>query len=106
MAENKISYLNRNYDDYRNSIIEIARLYYPDVFENLNDASVGAWLIDVLSDIGDNLNYHIDKSVQETSLMSANEFSSIQDIARSNGLRIPYKKAAMVEIELSCSSLC
>lgn len=102
MAENKISYLNRNYDDYRNSIIEIARLYYPDVFENLNDASVGAWLIDVLSDIGDNLNYHIDKSVQETSLMSANEFSSIQDIARSNGLRIPYKKAAMVEIELSC----
>lgn len=102
MAENKISYLNRNYDDYRNSIIEIARLYYPDVFENLNDASVGAWLIDVLSDIGDNLNYHIDKSVQETSLMSANEFSSIQDIARSNGLRIPYKKAAMVEVELSC----
>ena len=102
MAENKISYLNRNYDEYRKSIIEIARQYYPDVFANLNDASIGAWLIDVLSDIGDNLNYHMDKSVQETSLMSANEFSSVQDIARSNGLRIPYKKAALVEIELSC----
>ena len=102
MAENKISYLNRNYDEYRKSIIEIARQYYPDVFANLNDASIGAWLIDILSDIGDNLNYHMDKSVQETSLMSANEFSSVQDIARSNGLRIPYKKAALVEIELSC----
>ena len=102
MAENKISYLNRNYDEYRKSIIEIARQYYPDVFANLNDASIGAWLIDVLADIGDNLNYHMDKSVQETSLMSANEFSSVQDIARSNGLRIPYKKAALVEIELSC----
>ena len=102
MAENKISYLNRNYDEYRKSIIEIARQYYPDVFANLNDASIGAWLIDILADIGDNLNYHMDRSVQETSLMAANEFTSVQDIARSNGLRIPYKKAALVEIELSC----
>ena len=102
MAENKISYLNRNYDEYRKSIIEIARQYYPDVFANLNDASIGAWLVDVLADIGDNLNYHMDRSVQETSLMAANEFTSVQDIARSNGLRIPYKKAALVEIELSC----
>ena len=102
MAENKLSYLNRNYDDYRQSIIDITRQYYPDVFENLNDASVGAWLIDILSDIGDNLNYHIDRNVQETYLDSSKEFTSIQNIARTNGLRIPYKKAALVEIELSC----
>lgn len=102
MAENKLSYLNRNFDDYRQSIIDITRQYYPDVFENLNDASVGAWLIDILSDIGDNLNYHIDRNVQETYLDSSKEFTSIQNIARTNGLCIPYKKAALVEIELSC----
>ncbi len=102
MAENKLSYLNRNFDDYRQSIIDITRQYYPDVFENLNDASVGAWLIDILSDIGDNLNYHIDRNVQETYLDSSKEFTSIKNIARTNGLRIPYKKAALVEIELSC----
>ena len=102
MAENKLSYLNRNFDDYRQSIIDITRQYYPDVFENLNDASVGAWLIDILSDIGDNLNYHIDRNVQETYLDSSKEFTSIQNIARTNGLRIPYKKAALVQIELSC----
>lgn len=102
MAENRISYLNRNYNEYKQSIIDIARQYYPDVFNNLNDASIGAWLIDVISDIGDNLNFHIDRSIQETSLDSASEFSSIQDIARTNGLKIPYKKAALVEIEISC----
>lgn len=102
MAENKLSYLDRNYDDYRQSILDITRIYYPDVFANLNDASIGAWLIDVLSDVGDSLNYHIDRNVQETSLDSAKEFSSIQDMARTNGLRIPYKKAALVEVELSC----
>ncbi len=102
MAENKISYLNRNFNDYKKSIINITRTYYPDVFGNLDDASIGAWLIDVLADMGDNLNYHIDKSVQETSLDAASEFSSVQDIARTNGLKIPYKKAALVEVELSC----
>lgn len=103
MAENKISYLNRNYNDYRQSILDITRQYYPDVFANLNDASIGAWLVDILCDIGDNLNFHLDRVVQETYLDSAKEFSSIQDMARTNGLRIPYKKAALVEVELSCN---
>lgn len=103
MAENKLSYLNRNFEDYRQGIIDITRQYYPDVFANLDDASVGAWLVDILSDIGDNLNFHIDRNVQETYLDSSREFSSIQNIARTNGLRIPYKKAALVEIELSCN---
>ena len=103
MAENKLSYLDRNYDEYRQGIIDITRQYYPDVFANLNDAAIGAWLVDILSDIGDNLNYHIDRNIQETSLDSAREFSSIQDMARTNGLRIPYKKAALVEVELSCN---
>ena len=102
MAENRISYLNRNFDDYRQGIIDITRQYYPDVFANLNDASVGAWLVDIISDIGDNLNFHIDRNVQETYIDSSREFSSIQDIARTNGLRIPYKKAALVEVEISC----
>ena len=103
MAENKLSYLNRNFNDYKQGIINITKQYYPDVFDNINDASIGSWLIEILSDVGDNLNYHIDKSVQETSLDSATEFGSLLDIARTNGLKVPYKKAALVEVELSCN---
>lgn len=102
MAENKLSYLNRNYDDYKQSLIEITRQYYPDVFDNLDDASIGNWLIELLSDMGDSLQFHLDRSIQETSLDSANELSSLLDIARTNGLHVPYKKAALVEVELSC----
>ena len=76
MAENKLSYLNRNFNDYKQGIIDITKQYYPDVFDNINDASIGSWLIEILSDVGDNLNYHIDKSVQETSWDSATEFGS------------------------------
>lgn len=102
MAENKISYVARTYDDYKNEIKELTRKYYPDVFASLNDASIGEWLIELISDVGDNLSFHTDRVFQETNIDSANQMSSLVALARSNGLRIPGQKAAIVEVELSC----
>ena len=102
MSENKIAYTSRTYDDYRKSIRRIIAQYYPDVFERLDDAALGQWLVDILADMGDNLNYHIDRVYQETSINSASQLSSLQNIARSNGLHITGKKCALCEIELSC----
>lgn len=102
MSENKIAYSSRTYDDYRKELLNITRQYYPDVFGSLDDASIGQWLVEVLSDVGDNLNYHIDRVYQETSLDSASQAGSLMDIARTNGLRIEGKKSALCEIEFSC----
>lgn len=102
MSENKIAYTSRTYDDYKKSIRRIIAQYYPDVFERLDDAALGQWLVDILADMGDNLNYHIDRVYQETSINSASQLSSLQNIARSNGLHITGKKCALCEIELSC----
>ena len=102
MSDNKIAYSSRTYDDYKKDLIKLTQQYYPDVFDRLDDASIGKWLIEILSDIGDNLNYHIDRTFQETSIDSASQLSSILNIARTNGLRIEGKKAALCEIEFSC----
>lgn len=102
MAENKISYLSRNYDDFRTGVLDATAKYYPDIYENFNDASVGSWLVDLVSDVGDTLNYNIDRAYQETFIDSANETKSILNIARTSGCKIPGKKAAIVEVELSC----
>lgn len=102
MAERKISYLDRTYEDYRKSIMTLTKNYYSDIFDRLNDASVGSWLVDVISDVSDSLSYNIDRAYQETSLESANEFKSVLNIARSVGCKITGRKAALVEVELSC----
>lgn len=102
MAEKKITYQARNYEDYRNAIVDMSRKYYGEVFDNLNDGSVGSWLVDVFSDIADNLSYNIDRAYQETSIDSANMGSSLMKIARTQGVKVPGKKAAVVEVELSC----
>lgn len=89
MAENKISYIARTYDDYKTQIKELTRKYYPDVFYSLNDASIGEWLIELISDVGDNLSYHTDRVFQETTIDSATQMSSLLSLARTNGLKIP-----------------
>lgn len=102
MSEKKISYLSRNFDDYKDSLVEFTKKYYPNVAENLNDASIGSWLIDMVAAVSDNLSYHIDRVYGETNIETAQERGSIYALARSNGFKIPGPKGAMTEVKFSC----
>lgn len=102
MAETRISYLDRTYEDYRRSILDITQKYYGDIFANYNDAGIGNWLMDIPADIADNLSYNIDRAYQETDIDSATSRDSILNIARTNGVKVSGPKSAIVEVELSC----
>lgn len=102
MADKQIPYITRDYAGCRSAIREMMMKYYPDVFASLNDASIGQWLVDMTADVYDSLNFHIDRLYQETTLSGAQKVSSLQNIARTNGLRIPGRKSAICEVELSC----
>lgn len=102
MADNKLSYLNRTYEDFKKSILEYTKRYYPDLAEKFNDASVGSWIIDLISSVSDNLNYYIDKAYNETNIETAKLPSSVYALARSNGLKIPGPKGSMAPVVFSC----
>lgn len=102
MSTKKINYLARTFDDYRSELITFSNKYYPELADSYNDSSVGSWFIDLVSAVGDNLSYHIDRSYQETTINSANLKSTVFNIARTNGLKIPGAKASMCEIKISC----
>lgn len=99
--EKGISYLNRNFEDYKDALIEFSKKYYPDLATSYDDASVAAWQIDLAADVADNLSYHIDRVYQETNIDTAQERSSLYAIARNNGVKIPGPKGAMAEIKIS-----
>ena len=99
--DKKISYLNRNYADYKEALIEMSERYYPNLSNSFRDASVASWQIDVAADVADNLSYHIDRVFQETNINSAQEKSSLYAIARNCGVKIPGPKGAMAEVRLT-----
>lgn len=101
--EKGISYLNKTYSEIKSALIEKAKKYYPDLAANYDDASIMSWLMDICADTSDNLAYHIDRIFQETNINSAQEKSSLYDLARNNGFKIPGPKGAMAEVAISCT---
>lgn len=103
MSQKKINYLARTFSDYRAELINFSNKYYPELADDFNDSSVGAWFIDLVSSVSDNLSYHIDRMYQETNPNTAMLKSSVLNSARSNGFKVPGAKASMCEVKLSCN---
>lgn len=102
MSEKKISYLSRTFEDYKASLLNYVKTYYPSIADKFDDASIGTWLIEMVASVADNLSFHIDRVYSETNIDSASERSSVMNIARSNGLKVPGPKASVAEEKFSC----
>jgi len=101
MANKKISYTTRDFQSIRTELINFTKTYYPDLVENVNDASIFSVLIDLNAAVTDNLQYNIDRSIQETVLQYAQQKSSIYNIARTYGLKIPGQRPSVALVDFS-----
>ena len=101
MAEKKISYTTRDFQGLRTELINFTRTYYPDLIQNFNDAGVFSVLLDLNAAVSDNLHFQIDRSIQETVLQYAQQKSSIYNIARTYGLRIPGQRPSVALVDFS-----
>jgi len=101
MSNRKISYTERDFEGLRQDLINYTQQYYPDLIDNFNDAAIFSVFLDLNAAIGDNLNFHIDRSIQETVLQFAQQKSSIYNIARTYGLKIPGNRPAISILDVS-----
>lgn len=101
MANQKINYTNRDFQGLRQDLINYTKQYYPELVQNFNDASVFSVLMDLNAAVADNLHFHIDRSIQETVLQYAQQRSSIYNIARTYGLKIPGYRPSVAVVDVS-----
>jgi len=101
MANKKISYTTRDFQSIRTELINFTRTYYPDLIDNFNDASVFSALLDLNAAVSDNLQYNIDRSIQETVLQYAQQRSSVFNIARTYGLKVPGQRPSVALVDFS-----
>jgi hypothetical protein len=101
MAERRISYTVRDFAAIRQELINYTKTFYPELIDNFNDASVFSVFLDLNAAVADNLHYHIDRSIQETVLQYAQQRSSIYNIARTYGLKIPGQRPSIALVDFS-----
>ena len=101
MAEKNISYTVRDFQGVRTELINFTRTYYPELVQNFNDAGIFSVMLDMNAAVTDNLNFQIDRSIQETVLQFAKQKNSVYNIARTYGLKVPGQRPSVALVDFS-----
>ena len=83
----EVRYLNKTFPEFRQSLIDFARVYYPDSYNDFNEASPGMMFIEMASYVGDVLSYYIDSQFKENLMEYAQETENVISIAQSFGYK-------------------
>ena len=82
-----VKYTNKDFASIRSGLIEFAKQYFPNTYNDFNEASPGMMLIEMMSYVGDNLSYYIDTQFKETLFAYAEEKKSVVTMAQSLGYK-------------------
>jgi len=96
-----VNYTSRNFSDIRIDLVNMVKQYYPDIFNDFNDASVGMMLLELNAAVGDMISFNTDRMFQETQIDYAQQRSSVLSMARTFGLKIPGKKPSVTIVDFS-----
>jgi len=101
MAEDKsIKYLNKSFGDFKASLQEFAKTYFPDTYNDFSEASPGNMFIEMASYVGDVSSFYIDSQIQENFLNLAKEKESLYNLAYSFGYRPKVSYASNVDLDV------
>jgi hypothetical protein len=102
MASNttNISYLNKSFSDFRSTLLDYAKTYYPTSYNDYSETSIGLMFIEMASYIGDNLSFYLDTQFQENLLNYAKEKNNLINLAYSLGYqpKMSYASTAILDV--------
>ena len=102
MAEIRdIKYVAREFSDYRQELIEFAKNYYPDAYNDFSPTSPGMMFIEMAAYVGDILSFYQDTQLQETFLQYAKEPGNLYTMAYMMGYKPKVTNVAEVELQVS-----
>ena len=55
MSQKKINYLSRDFNGIRTELEKFSYQYYPELADEYNDSIIGAWFMDLVAAVGDDL---------------------------------------------------
>ena len=101
MAEERdIKYVNKTFSDLRQQLVDYAKNYFPDTYNDFSPTSPGMMFMEMAAYVGDVLSFYQDIQLQETYLQYAQEPGNLYSLAYMMGYRPKASTAATVDIEI------
>ncbi len=86
-AQKEVRYLNKDFSAFRGDLIEFAKQYYPNTYNDFNESSPGMMFIEMASYVGDVLSYYVDAQFKEQLLAYAEDTKTLFEMAQSFGYK-------------------
>lgn len=102
MAQDRdIKYVNKDFGDFRSQLIEYAKNYFPDSYNDFSPTSPGMMFIEMAAYVGDVLSFYQDTQLQETYIQHAKNPANLYNLAYMMGYRPKITTPSEVDIEVT-----
>ena len=95
-----IKYLNKDFGDFRNSLVNFSKNYFPDTYNDFNESSPGMMFIELASYVGDVLSYYTDVQLRESILTTSREKINLYNLSTSIGYKPRFITSAFVDLDV------
>ena len=82
-----IKYLNKDFSQFRENLIEYTKTYFPKTYTDFNESSPGMMFIEMASYVGDVLSYYVDDSLKESMMLYAEDKKNVLALAEYLGYK-------------------
>jgi hypothetical protein len=94
-----IKYINRDFSDFRQRLIEYSKTYFPNTYNDFSPSSPGMMFMEQSAYVGDVLSFYLDNQIQENFIQYSQQTNNIYELAYMFGYKPKTTTAAQVSID-------
>lgn len=95
-----IKYLNKDFDQFKQNLIEFAKIYFPNTYTDFNEASPGMMFLEMAAYVGDVMSYYTDDTLRESLLPYAQDRRNLFALSRFLGYKPRVASPAVTNISV------
>jgi hypothetical protein len=96
-----IKYTDKDFSSMKGQLIELAKNYFPDSYNDFSPTSPGMMFIEMAAYVGDILSFYQDSQIQETFLQYAQDPGNLHSMAYMMGYKPRVSTSSTVDIDIS-----
>ena len=95
-----IKYFGKDFSSLKKGLMEFAKAYYPNTYNDFNEASPGMMFVEMAAYVGDVLSYYIDNQYKENMIAYATDRRSVTAIAYAMGYKPKLSIPSVVDLDV------
>jgi len=100
-TENRnITYLNKDFSQFRSSLIDYAKTYFPTVYNDFSPSSPGMMFLEMAAYVGDVMSFYLDNQIQENFIQYVRQQNNIYALAYMLGYKPKVTSVSITDIDV------